>query len=87
MMRANGDIKSLVFSAVSSPTPGIVISRRHALDALAIRLMSASIATTAESTAARAATLLIGQHEALGEEMRATERFQAAQRKIGEAQG
>ena len=30
---------------------------------------------------------LIRQHEALGEEMRATERFQAAQRKIGEAQG
>jgi hypothetical protein len=26
---------------------------------------------------------LIRQHEALGEEMRATERFQAAQRKIG----
>jgi hypothetical protein len=30
---------------------------------------------------------LIRQHEALGEEMRATERFQTAQRKIGEAQG
>jgi hypothetical protein len=30
---------------------------------------------------------LIRQHEALGEEVRATERFQTTQRKIGEAQG
>src|SRR6266566_1386987 len=43
-------------SAVSWPTPGMLISRRHASDALTIRLMSASIATTAASTAARAAT-------------------------------
>src|SRR6266699_17177 len=42
-------------SAVSWPTPGMLISRRHASDALTIRLMSASIATTAASTAARAA--------------------------------
>ena len=34
-------------SAVSWPTPGIVISRRQASEALTILFMSASIATTA----------------------------------------
>src|SRR5204863_7159493 len=43
-------------SAVSWPTPGMLISRRQASDALTIRLISASIATMAASTAARAAT-------------------------------
>ena len=43
-------------SAVSWPTPGIVISRRQAADALASCLISASIAVTAASTAVRAAT-------------------------------
>src|SRR5271169_4593277 len=43
-------------SAVSWPTPGMLISRRQASDALTIPLMSASIATMAASTAARAAT-------------------------------
>src|SRR5204862_6694115 len=33
--------------AVSCPTPGMLISRRHASDALTIRLMSPSIATMA----------------------------------------
>src|SRR5438094_9503352 len=42
--------------AVSCPTPGMLISRRHASDALTIRLMSPSIATMAASTAVRAAT-------------------------------
>src|SRR5438105_3828176 len=41
-------------SAVSWPTPGMLIRRRHASDALTIRLISASIATMAASTAARA---------------------------------
>src|SRR2546423_8632270 len=41
--------------AVSWPAPGMLISRRHASDALTIRLMSASIATMAASTAACAA--------------------------------
>src|SRR6266446_6433267 len=43
-------------SAVSWPTPGMLISLRQVSDALTIRLMSPSIATTAASTAARAAT-------------------------------
>src|SRR5438874_9713662 len=42
--------------AVSWPTPGMLIRRRHASDALTIRLMSPSIATMAASTAVRAAT-------------------------------
>ena len=42
-------------SAVSWPTPGIVISRRQAAEALVMRLMSASIAATALITAVRAA--------------------------------
>src|SRR6516225_7741119 len=42
--------------AVSWPTPGMSINRRQAADALAIFLMSPSIATTAARTAARAAT-------------------------------
>ena len=41
--------------AVSWATPGIVISRRQATEALAMRLMSASIAATAVITAVRAA--------------------------------
>src|SRR5277367_5918089 len=41
--------------AVSWPTPGMLISRRQASDALTIRLVSPSIATIAASTAARAA--------------------------------
>src|SRR5262252_9177860 len=43
-------------SAVSWPTPGMLINRRQAPDALAIFLMSPSIATTAARTADRAAT-------------------------------
>lgn len=39
---------------MSWPTPGIVISRRHAPESLAIFFMSASIAVTADSTAVRA---------------------------------
>jgi hypothetical protein len=42
-------------SAVSWPTPGMVISRRQAAEALVIRLMSAPIAATAVITAVRAA--------------------------------
>src|SRR5438046_444281 len=42
--------------AVGCPTPGMLISRRHASDALTIRLMSPSLATMAASTAVRAAT-------------------------------
>ncbi len=41
--------------AVNCPTPGIVISRRQAAEALVIRLMSVSIAATAVMTAVRAA--------------------------------
>jgi hypothetical protein len=41
--------------AVSGPTPGIVISRRQAAEALVMRLMSASIPATALITAVRAA--------------------------------
>src|ERR1051326_1320419 len=42
--------------AVSCPTPGMLIRRRHASDALTIRLMSPSIAAMAASTAVLAAT-------------------------------
>jgi hypothetical protein len=41
--------------AVNCPTPGTVISRRQAAEALVMRFMSASIAATAAITAVRAA--------------------------------
>jgi hypothetical protein len=49
-----GCIAATKASAVSWPTPGIVISRRQAAEALFMRLMSASIAATVV-TAVRAA--------------------------------
>ena len=54
-MRDGSSIAATKASAVSWPTPGIVISRRQAAEALAMRLMSASIAATAVITAVRAA--------------------------------
>ena len=53
-MREGSSIAAPKASAVSWPTPGMVISRRQAADALVIRLMSASIAATAVITAVRA---------------------------------
>src|SRR5215831_13080599 len=52
--RLGSSTAAVTASAVSCPTPGMLINRRHASDALTIRLMSASIATMAASTAARA---------------------------------
>jgi hypothetical protein len=46
-MREGSSIAATKASAVSWPTPGMVISRRQAAEALVIRLMSASIAATA----------------------------------------
>ena len=54
-MREGSSIAATKASAVSWPTPGIVISRRQAAEALVMRLMSASIAATAVITAVRAA--------------------------------
>ena len=54
-MREGSSIAATKASAVSWPTPGMVISRRHAAEALVIRLMSVSIAATAVITAVRAA--------------------------------
>jgi len=54
-MREGSSIAATNASAVNWPTPGIVISRRQATEALVIRLMSASIAATAVITAVRAA--------------------------------
>jgi hypothetical protein len=54
-MREGSSIVATKASAVSWPTPGMVISRRQAAEALVIRLMSASIAATAVITAVRAA--------------------------------
>jgi hypothetical protein len=54
-MREGSSIAATKASAVSWPTPGMVISRLQAAEALAIRLMSASIAATAVITAVRAA--------------------------------
>ena len=54
-MREGSSIAATKASAVSWPTPGMVISRRQAAEALVIRLMSASIAATAVITAVRAA--------------------------------
>src|SRR5260370_1417012 len=47
LKRSGSSTTAAKASAVSWPTPGIVISRRHASDALTIFFMSASIATTA----------------------------------------
>ena len=46
-MREGSSIAATKASAVSWPTPGMVISRRQAAEALVIRLISASIAATA----------------------------------------
>jgi hypothetical protein len=54
-MRDGSSIAATNASAVNWPTPGIVISRRQAAEALVIRLISASIAATAVITAVRAA--------------------------------
>src|ERR1700740_3543309 len=54
--RSGSSTAALKASAVNWPTPGMSINRRQAADALAIFLMSPSIATTAARTAARAAT-------------------------------
>ena len=54
-MREGSSIAATKASAVNWPTPGIVISRRQAAEALVIRLMSASIVATAVITAVRAA--------------------------------
>ena len=54
-MRTGSSIAAMNASAVSWPTPGMVISRRQATEALVIRLTSASIAATAAITAVRAA--------------------------------
>ena len=54
-MREGSSIAATKASAVNWPTPGMVISRLQAGEALAIRLMSASIAATAVITAVRAA--------------------------------
>jgi hypothetical protein len=53
-MRDGSSIVATKASAVSWPTPGIVISRRQAAEALVMRVMSASIAATALMTAVRA---------------------------------
>ena len=45
-MREGSSIAATKASAVNCPTPGIVISRRQAAEALVMRLMSASIAAT-----------------------------------------
>ena len=47
LKRSGSSIAAVKASAVRRPTPGIVINRRHASDALTIFFMSASIATTA----------------------------------------
>ena len=54
-MRDGSSIAATKARAVNCPTPGIVISRRQAAEALVIRLISASIAATAVITAVRAA--------------------------------
>src|ERR1700722_19636559 len=54
-MREGSSIAATKASAVSWPTPGMVISRRQAAETLVIRLISASIATTAVITEVRAA--------------------------------
>ena len=54
-MREGSSIAATKASAVSWPTPGMVISRRQAAEALVMRLMSVSIAATAVITAVRAA--------------------------------
>src|SRR5271154_4893375 len=54
-MRDGSSIAATKASAVSWPTPGMVISRRQAAEALVMRLMSAWIAATALITAVRAA--------------------------------
>jgi hypothetical protein len=54
-MREGSSIAATKARAVSWPTPGIVISRLQAAEALVISLMSASIAATAVITAVRAA--------------------------------
>ena len=54
-MREGSSIAATKPSAVNWPTPGMVISRLQAGEALAIRLVSASIAATAVITAVRAA--------------------------------
>jgi hypothetical protein len=53
-MRDGSSIVATKASAVSWPTPGIVISRRQAAEALVMRVMSVSIAATALMTAVRA---------------------------------
>src|SRR5277367_1039948 len=53
--RMGSSIAATKASAVSWPTPGIVINRRQAAEALVMRLMSASIAATPVITAVRAA--------------------------------
>ena len=52
-MREGSSTAATKASVVSWPTPGIVISRLQAAEALAIRLMSLSIAATAAITAGR----------------------------------
>ena len=54
-MREGSSIAATKASAVNWPTPGIVISRLQAAEALVMRLMSVSIAATAVITAVRAA--------------------------------
>ena len=54
-MREGSSIAATKARAVSWPTPGMVISRRQAAEALVMRLMSASIAATAVIRAVRAA--------------------------------
>jgi hypothetical protein len=54
-MREGSSIAATKASAVNCPTPGMVISRRQAAEALVMRLMSASIAATGLITAVRAA--------------------------------
>jgi hypothetical protein len=54
-MREGSSIAATKARAVNCPTPGMVINRRQAAEALVMRLMSASIAATAVMTAVRAA--------------------------------
>ena len=54
-MREGSSIAATKARAVSWPTPGMVMSWRQAFEALAMCLMSASIAVTAVITAVRAA--------------------------------
>ena len=54
-MREGSSIAATKASAVNCPTPGMVISRRQAAEALVMRLMSVSIAATDVITAVRAA--------------------------------